>query len=96
MADFPLLLEAPDKPWAEHVGTLVQQALESRGSVHLNLPGESLTGAPGGYTITGIAVCDEPAGDMLALITTKLIEYEVRLEPLDSGVTQIIVAPPEP
>jgi len=95
MADFPLLLEAPDRPWAEHVLSLMQQSLGSRGSVQLGVPGESLTGAPAGYTITGMAVCDEPEDEMLELIMAKLGEYAVRLEPLDSGVTKITVAPPE-
>jgi hypothetical protein len=95
MADFPLLLEAPSREWAEHLQTLIQDALGERGSVHLGLPGESLTGAPAGYTVTGIAVCNEPEEEMLTLITSKLVDFDVRTQPL-SGQTQIIIAPPEP
>lgn len=93
MADFPLLLEAPTREWAQHVQSLMQQGLGQRGTVQLGLPGESLTGAPAGYTVTGTAVCDEPEEEMLELITSKLVDYDVRTQPLQED-TQIIVSPP--
>ena len=46
MTDFALLLEAPDRAWADHVQSLLQRALGVRGSVSLGLPGEQLPDAP--------------------------------------------------
>jgi len=96
MADFPLLLKAPNRAWAEHVGDLMQQGLGEHGSVQLNLPLEEDPDAPStpGYDVTGIAVCDEPEDEMLQLITSKLGDYQVDTSEL-SGQTQIIVAPQE-
>lgn len=97
MADFPLLLKAPDRAWAEQVGALMQQGLGDRGSVQLDLPPEEEPGAPAtpGYSVTGIAVCDEPEHEMLSLLTSKLADYEVTTVAL-SGQTQVVVAPREP
>lgn len=96
MADFALLLDAPDRAWAEHVQTLIQTALGIRGSVSLGLPGERLpdsVAAPA-CVITGIAVCDEPSDEMLAVITGPLVDYDVTTSVLDCGATQIAVRPP--
>jgi hypothetical protein len=81
MADFPLLLEAPDRAWAEHVQTLIQRALGGRGSVTLGLPGERLNDAAQapGYVVTGVAVCDEPEDELLDVITAALVDYELRI-----------------
>lgn len=37
MPEFPLLLDAPDRRWAQHVESLIQKALGERGSVSLGL-----------------------------------------------------------
>jgi hypothetical protein len=100
MADFPLLLHAPDRNWALHVESLIQKALGERGSVTLGLPGERLPSAPGapgapGYVVRGIAVCDEPEEEMLALIRTALVDYEVEERPAPMASTQIVVRPRE-
>lgn len=95
MTDFALLLEAPDWAWADHVQSLMQRALGVRGSVSLGLPGEQLPDAPAvpGYIVTGVAVFDEPSDEMLALITTPLVDYDVTIVELESGITQIVVRP---
>jgi hypothetical protein len=95
MAEFPLVLEAPDRGWAEHVQKLMQDALGVRGSVTLGLPGEALPGSPPapGYVVTGIAVCDEPEDEMIELLTSKLVDYDVERRQLDSGVTKVVVRP---
>jgi hypothetical protein len=51
MPDFPLLLDAPDRHWAQHVESLIQKALGERGSVTLGLPGERLPSAPRGSAL---------------------------------------------
>src|SRR4051794_9436148 len=96
MADFPLQLEAPDRGWAEHVATLIQRALGERGSVSIGAPPEALPDhvPPVGYLVTGVAVCDEPADDMLALIRPALVDYEVEERLGPGGTTQLIVRPP--
>jgi hypothetical protein len=94
MADFALLFEAPDRGWAEHVERLIQQGLGEKGSVSVNLPGESLPNSPAapGFVVSGMAVCDEPEDKMLELITAKLVDYDVDIK--SSGpVTQITVRP---
>lgn len=97
MADFALFLDAPNRDWAARVEALIQQALGDHGSVSMQLPGESLPNSPStpGYVVTGIAVCDEPAEAMLALITSNLLDYEVEKRELDSDITQIVVRPHE-
>jgi hypothetical protein len=77
--DFPLLLDAPDRNWAQHVESLIQKVLGEQGSVSLGLPGERLPSAPGAprYVVTGIAVCDEPEEEMLAAIRGALADYDV-------------------
>ena len=98
MADFPLLLEAPDRGWAEHVRSLIQRALSSRGSVSIDLPPE--TPADGvvapAYNVSGIVVCDEPAGEMLELIKSALVDYEIDEEAAPHGATRLIVRPMPP
>src|SRR4051812_178621 len=95
MADFPLLLVAPDQAWVAHVQELIQQALHDKGSVHLGSAGERLPDSPSspGHVVTGIAVCDEPADEMLALITAKLVGYDVELRDAPGGTTQVVVRP---
>ena len=44
--------------------------------------------------MTGVAVCDEPSDEMLALITSPLVDYDVTIGKLESGITQIVVRPP--
>jgi hypothetical protein len=98
VAEFPLLLDAPDRQWAQHVESLIQKALGERGSVTLGLPAERLPSAPGAprYVVTGIAVCDEPEEKMLAAITAALIDYEVEERPAPMASTKIVVRPREP
>ena len=94
----PLLLDAPDRNWALHVESLIQKALGERGSVTLGLPGERLPSAPGAprYVVTGMAVCDEPEEEMLALIRSALVDYEVEERPAPMASTKIVVRPREP
>jgi hypothetical protein len=96
--DFPLLLDAPDREWAEHVRTLIQWALGQRGSVTLGLPGERLPDAAGapGYVITGLVVCDEPADEMLSVIRSALVDYDVEEQPAPMATTQLVVRRREP
>jgi hypothetical protein len=95
MADLCLLLEAPDREWANHVESLIQRALGGRGSLTLGVLGEGLADAPEASAcfVTGVAVCDEPKDVMLAIITSALLDFEVERRRLDSGVTQIVVRP---
>lgn len=95
MADFALLLEAPDNSWAEHVRHLMQRALGSHGSVSLGTAGDRPPDAPAppGFVVTGVAVCDEPADEMLVLLTEALVDYEVETRQLESGVEQLVVRP---
>lgn len=97
MPEFPLLLEAPDRGWAEHVQTLIQTALGERGSVTLGLPGERLPDAPAtpGYVVTGLVVCDEPEDEMLTAIRSALVDYEVDEQPAPLATTRIVVRPRE-
>jgi hypothetical protein len=97
MADFPLLLDAPDRNWALHVESLIQKALGERGSVTLGLPGERLPSAPGAprYVVTGIAVCNEPAEEMLTAIRAALVDYAVEERPAPMASTKIVVRPRE-
>jgi hypothetical protein len=97
MPDFPLLLDAPDRDWAQHVESLIQKALGERGAVTLGLPGERLPSAPGAprYVVTGIAVCDEPEEEMLAAIRGALADYDVELRPAPIASTKIVVRPRE-
>jgi hypothetical protein len=98
MPDFPLLLDAPDRQWAEHVRTLIQTALGQRGSVTVGVPGERLPDAAGapGYVITGVVVCDEPEDEMLAAIRSALVDYDVEEQPAPMATTQLVVRPREP
>jgi hypothetical protein len=59
-------------------------------------PGEQRPDAPAvpGYIVTGVAVRDEPSDEMLALITSPLVDYDVTIAELDGGITQIVVRPP--
>ena len=70
----------------------------TRGSVTLGLPGQQLPDSPPApsYVVTGMAVCDEPEDEMLDLITSKLVDYDVVRRRLESGVTQLIVRPSDP
>jgi hypothetical protein len=43
--------------------------------------------------VTGVAVRDEPKDEMLAIITSALLAYEVDKRTLDSGMTQLVVRP---
>ena len=97
MADFPLLLDAPDRNWALHVESLIHKALGKRGSVTLGLPGERLPSAPGAprYVVTGLAVCDEAAEEMLVAIRAALVDYEVEERPAPMASTKIVVRPRE-
>jgi len=97
MADFPLLLDAPERSWVLRVESLIQKALGERGSVTLGLPGERLPSAPGAprYVVTGIAVCREPQEETLALIRAALVDYEVEERPAPMASTQIVVRPRE-
>jgi hypothetical protein len=97
MADFPLLLDAPDRNWALHVESLIQKALGVRGSITLGVPGERLPSSPGAprYVVTGIAVCDEPAENMLAAIRGALVDYDVEERPAPMAATKIVVRPRE-
>jgi hypothetical protein len=97
MADFPILLDAPDRHWALHVESLIQKALGERGSVNLGLPGERLPSAPGAprYVVTGLAVCDEPEDEVLAAIRAGLVDYEVEERPAPMDSTKIVVRPRE-
>lgn len=98
MPDFSLLLDAPDRAWAEHVRTVIQNALGERGSVTLGLPGEPLPDAPGspGYVVTGVVVCDEPEDEMLAVVKAALVDYSVSDQPAPMGVRQLTIRPTEP
>ena len=93
MPEFPLLLDAPDREWAEHVRSLIQTALGQRGSVTLGLPGERLPNAPAapGYVLTGVVVCDEPEDQMLSAIRSALIDYDVEEQPAPLATTRIVV-----
>jgi hypothetical protein len=98
MADFPLLLDAPDRHWALHVESLIQKALGERGSVTLGLPGERLPSAPGAprYVMTGlVAACDEPEEEILTAIRAALVDYEVEERPAPMASTKIVVRPRE-
>jgi len=53
MGDFPLLLDAPDRQWAQHIESLIQKAVGERGTVALGLPGERLPSAPGAPRYVG-------------------------------------------
>ena len=98
MPDFPLLLDAPDRHWAQHVESLIQKALGLRGSVTLGLSGERLPSAPGAprYVVTGLAVCDEPEEEMLVAIRAALVDYDVEERPAPMATTKIVVRPREP
>jgi len=98
MPNFPPLLDAPDRNWAQHVESLIQKALDERRSVTSGLPGERLPSAPGAprYVVTGLAVCDEPEEEMLATIRAALVDYEVEERPAPMARTQIVVRPREP
>jgi hypothetical protein len=95
MADFSLLLEAPDREWAKDVESLIQRALGGRGSVTLGVLGEGLADPPEASAcfVTGVAVCDEPKDEMLAIITSALVDFDIETRRLDSGLTQIVVRP---
>jgi hypothetical protein len=97
MPDFPLLLDAPDREWAQHVEGLIQKALGERGSVTMGLPGERLPSAPEAprYVVTGIAVYDEPKEEMLVAIRAALVDYEVEERPAPMASTKIVVRPRE-
>jgi len=97
MADFPLLLDSPDRNWAQHVESLIQKAPGERGSVTLGLPGERLPSAPGAprYVVTGLAECDEPEDEVLAAIRNALVDYEVEDRPAPMASTKIVVRPRE-
>ncbi len=97
MADFPLLLDAPDRHWAQQVESLIQQALGERGSVSLGLPGERLPSAPSAprYVVTGLAVCEEPEAEVLAAIRAALADYDVEERPAPMESTKIVVRPRE-
>lgn len=97
VADFPLLLDAPDRNWALHVESLIQKALGERGSVTLGLPGERLPSAPEAprYVVTGLAVCEQPEEEMLVAIRAALVDYAVEERPAPMASTQIVVRPRE-
>jgi hypothetical protein len=97
MGDFPLLLDAPDRQWAQHIESLIQKAVGERGTVTLGLPGERLPSAPGAprYVVTGLVVCDEAEEEMLAAIRAALVDYEVEERPAPMASTQIVVRPRE-
>ena len=63
----------------------------------MGLPGERLPSAPGAprYVVTGLAVCNEPAEEMLAAIRAVLVDYEVEERPAPMDSTQIVVRPRE-
>src|ERR1035441_1547707 len=98
MPDFPLLLDAPDRHWAQHVESLIQKALGLRGSVTLGLPGERLPSAPGAprYVVTGLAACDEPDAETLVAIRAALGGDDVEERAAPMATTKIVVRPREP
>lgn len=98
MADFPLIVDAPNREWAQHVESVLQIALGDRGSVTLNQPGERLPDSPGGpgYVVTGIAVCDEPETEMLAIIDAALVDHDVEHRAAPMAATMVVIRPREP
>ncbi len=98
MPDLRLLLDAPDREWAEHVESLIQKALGAGGSVTLGPPGERLPSAPGAprYVVSGLAVCDEPEEEMLTTVRAALVQYDVEERPAPTASTKIVVRPREP
>jgi hypothetical protein len=98
MADVSLLLEAPDREWAQHVESLIRRSLGTRGSVALVVVGEGLDDPPAASIcfVTGVAACDEPTDRTLAMITSALLDFAVERRSLDSGLTQIVVRPSRP
>jgi beta-phosphoglucomutase-like phosphatase (HAD superfamily) len=77
--------------------SLIQKALGERGSVTLGLPGERLPSPPGAprYVVTGLAVCNEPAEEMLAAIRRALVDFDVEERPAPMASTKIVVRPRE-
>jgi hypothetical protein len=95
MTDFSLLLEAPDREWATHVESLIRRALAARGSLSLGVLGEGLPDVPAasGCFVTGLALCDGTHDEILAIIVSALVDFEVEARSLDAGLTQIVVRP---
>jgi hypothetical protein len=98
MADFSLLLEAPDRQWAGHIEALIHQALGERGSLRLGVLGEGLQERPvsSGCFVTGVVVCDGSDDEILPILMSALNDFEVETHRLDAGVTQIVVRPLHP
>jgi hypothetical protein len=44
--------------------------------------------------VTGVAFCEGSDKEMLAAVTSALMDFEVEKRRLDSGATQIVVRPP--
>jgi hypothetical protein len=95
MAHVSLLLEGPDRAWAEHVQSLIEQALDGRGHVALGVLGDGL-GTPRRTSpcfVTGVAICDGPTAVLLSLLGAALRACHVEERDLDSGATQVVVRP---
>jgi hypothetical protein len=95
MSDLSLLLEAPDRGWAEHVQSLIDQALDGRGHLTLGVLGDGLGALPrtSPCFVTGVAICDRPTAVLLSLLGAALRECHVEERELDSGATQVVVRP---
>ena len=93
MAQVSLLIEAPDRGWAEHVQSLIEQARDGRGHLTLGVLGDGL-GAPPRTSpcfVTGVAICDRPTAALLSLLGSALRECRVEERDLDSSATHVVV-----
>lgn len=95
MTDLALLLQAPNRDWANHVESLIKGALDGRGSVNVGVLGEDLGDAHPAHAcfVTGVAACELPEDAALSLVTSALRGLDVEQRRLDSGLMQLVVRP---
>lgn len=95
MAYVSLLLEAPDRAWADRVAAAIERALGHGASVTLAIRGEELSSRRDGSPLflTGVAMCERQADVLVAELIRALREFDVRQRTLDSGATQLRIRP---
>jgi hypothetical protein len=95
VADVSLLLEAPNGVWADHVESLIGDALRGRVFVRLGVFPDAM------WDVTEVSACfrsgvassDEPQDAILAALTAALRDFDLETRTLDSGATQLGVRP---
>ena len=88
------MLEAPNGAWANHVESLIRQALGG-GSLTLGILGAGIydvTEASARF-VTGVATSDQPRERLVGSIAQALRDFEVEQRALDVGLTQLVVRP---